>query len=198
MSRTKPIWVILCIACIIIPIIMYGVAIVKTWTMDANCISYFEMAADANSVELAEKHLSSGIKYLEDNDLTHGNTKIFVYKPTKDIGLWYENLKSAQSHQLKNNNYGDFKCVETEGDMKFPTSVLEFSKPHPSISVHPTQKPVELLEWLIKTYTNEGEIVVDNCMGSGSTGVSALKTGRKFLGIELEQDYFDIARSRMA
>lgn len=100
--------------------------------------------------------------------------------------------------QLKNNNYGDFKCVETEGDMKFPTSVLEFSKPHPSISVHPTQKPVELLEWLIKTYTNEGEIVVDNCMGSGSTGVSALKTGRKFLGIELEPDYFDIAQSRMA
>lgn len=142
MSRTKPIWVILCIACIIIPIIVYGVAIVKTWTMDANCISYLEMAADANSVELAEKHLSSGIKYLEDNDLTHGNTKIFVYKPTKDIGLWYENLKSAQAQLLELKDKEDLtELEESNALMKLRETLLnsEGSVTHPSfISFYPS------------------------------------------------------------
>ena len=98
----KQFLILLCVVCIIIPIIVYGVAIAKSIQMDANCISYFEMAADANSVALAEKHLTSGIEYLEENNLTNGNTKIFIYKPTKDLGLWYENLKSAQAqlHEL--------------------------------------------------------------------------------------------------
>lgn len=63
--------------------------------------------------------------------------------------------------------------------------------------MHPTQKPVELLEYLIKTYTVEGEIVLDNCMGSGSTGVACVNTGRKFIGIELDKKYFDIAKNRI-
>lgn len=96
----KQFFIILCVICTIIPIIVYGAAIVKTVQMDANCISYFTMAADANSVKLAEKHLTTGIKYLEENNLTEGNTKILIYKPTTDLGLWYENLKSAQT-QLK-------------------------------------------------------------------------------------------------
>jgi site-specific DNA-methyltransferase (adenine-specific) len=81
--------------------------------------------------------------------------------------------------------------------MKFPTSVLEFAKPHPSIALHPTQKPVELLEWLVKTYTNPGETVLDNCMGSGSAGVACLNTGRNFIGIELDEKYFGIAKDRI-
>ena len=92
----KPFFVVLCIICIIVPIIVYGVAIVKTIQMDANCISYLKMASDANSVDLANKHLTSAITYLENNCLTSGNTKILIYKPTDDIGLWYENLKCAQ------------------------------------------------------------------------------------------------------
>lgn len=92
----KKLLIILCVICIIIPLIVYGVGIVKTIKFNANCISYFQLAADANSVALAEKHLTSGINYLEQNNLTSGYTKIFVYKPTNDIGLWYENLKSAQ------------------------------------------------------------------------------------------------------
>ena len=63
--------------------------------------------------------------------------------------------------------------------------------------LHPTQKPVELLEYLIKTYTNENEIVLDNCMGSGSTGVACLNTNRKFIGIELDNEYFEIAKNRI-
>lgn len=63
--------------------------------------------------------------------------------------------------------------------------------------LHPTQKPVELLEYLIKTYTNEDEIVLDNCMGSGSTGVACLNTNRNFIGIELNEEYFKIAEERL-
>ena len=81
--------------------------------------------------------------------------------------------------------------------MKFPTSILKFEKPHPSIAIHPTQKPIELCEWLIKTYTNENDIVLDNCMGSGTTGVACMNTNRKFIGIELDNNYFDIAKQRI-
>ena len=100
---------------------------------------------------------------------------------------------------LRNNNYGSYTTVETlEGsDMKYPTSILSFSKPHPSIAVHPTEKPVELLEWLIKTYTNEGETVLDSCMGSGSTGVACKNTNRHFIGMELTKENYDIACKRI-
>ena len=64
--------------------------------------------------------------------------------------------------------------------------------------LHPTQKPVALLEELIRTYTDESDLVLDNCMGSGSTGVACINTGRKFIGIELEQKYFDIATQRIS
>ena len=83
---------------------------------------------------------------------------------------------------------------------KMPTNVLEFdtvfnrSKEKTS---HPTQKPVALLEYLIKTYTNEGDVVLDNCMGSGSTGVACLNTNRNFMGIELDEKYFKIAKERI-
>jgi site-specific DNA-methyltransferase (adenine-specific) len=76
----------------------------------------------------------------------------------------------------------------------YPKNVLEFNTER---GLHPTQKPVLLLEYLIKTYSNEGEIVLDNCMGSGSTGVACVNTGRKFIGIELDIKYFDIAKERI-
>ena len=63
--------------------------------------------------------------------------------------------------------------------------------------MHPTQKPVSLIEYLIKTYSNEGETVLDNCMGSGSTGVACVNTGRDFIGIELDDNYFQIAEKRI-
>ena len=96
MTRRTSLLNVFCIIGAIIPIVIYGIAIFKAATVNAECISYFKMAADANSVEIAEKHLSTGIHYLEENNLTEGNTKIFIYKPTDDFGLWYENLKSAQ------------------------------------------------------------------------------------------------------
>ena len=77
------------------------------------------------------------------------------------------------------------------------TVQIKFSKDIQKSAIHPTQKPVALLEYLIKTYTNEGDVVLDNCMGSGSTGVACVNTGRDFIGIELDEKYFDVACNRI-
>ena len=81
-------------------------------------------------------------------------------------------------------------------EYKNPTTLIEFDKIRRG-SVHPTQKPTDLLEYLIKTYTNENELILDFTMGSGSTGVAALNTNRKFIGIELDENYFNIAKKRL-
>ena len=75
------------------------------------------------------------------------------------------------------------------------SNVLEYKKDYQGL--HPTQKPVALLEYLIKTYTNENETVLDNCMGSGSTGVACVNTKRNFIGIELDEKYYEIAKNRI-
>lgn len=90
-------------------------------------------------------------------------------------------------------NYGDLRVY----DKKYPKSILEVSNANQKGKVHPTQKPVELLEYLIKTYTNEGDLILDFTMGSGSTGVACLNTGRRFIGIELDENYFNIAKNRI-
>ena len=77
---------------------------------------------------------------------------------------------------------------------KYPTSIKKFKRDK---GLHPTQKPIALLEYLIKTYTKEGETVLDNCMGSGSTGVACINTNRKFIGIELDSNYYNIAKQRI-
>ena len=89
-------------------------------------------------------------------------------------------------------NYSNEWFQEKTG---YPNNVLEY--PLDSKKLHPTQKPVRLLEYLIKTYTNEGETVLDNCMGSGSTGVACINTNRRFVGIEKDDTYFNIAKERI-
>ena len=94
-----------------------------------------------------------------------------------------------------------FQSDNKKGTERYPKNVIEISAQGSECSnskrVHPTQKPVELLEYLIKTYTKENDIVLDNCMGSGSTGVAALRTNRKFVGIELDEHYFDVSCGRI-
>lgn len=80
---------------------------------------------------------------------------------------------------------------------RYPTQLLRFNRDNPRERVHPTQKPIALLEYLIKTYTNEGDTVLDNCMGSGSTGVACVNTNRNFVGYELDEEYFKIAKERI-
>lgn len=121
-----------------------------------------------------------------------------IYNPQKTLGK--PNHSKGKSKETANNNYGDFNFVDNReklGDMKHPTSILQFSKPHPSIMKHPTEKSVEVCEWLIKTYTNEYMIVLDNCMGSGTTGVACMNINRKFIGIESDENYFNIAKERI-
>lgn len=87
--------------------------------------------------------------------------------------------------------------IEYESYTNFPNDFLEYKSIFGKQSLHPTQKPVDLLEYLIKTYTNENEIVLDFTMGSGSTGVACMNLNRKFIGIELDENYFDIAVNRI-
>lgn len=103
--------------------------------------------------------------------------------------------------QLKNtggssSNYNDFEAQPHYSDEYYPKTILNFPLRRFK-NGHPTQKPVELYEYLIKTYTNEGEIVLDNCIGSGTTAVVAIKTGRKFIGFEIEQRYIEMANLRI-
>jgi len=99
--------------------------------------------------------------------------------------------------------YGLSKNVDFDGSRKYgyPKNIITYNKKskelHPSKIVHPTQKPVELMEYLIKTYTNENETVLDFTMGSGSTGVACVNTNRNFIGIELDETYFNIAKKRI-
>jgi len=143
----------LCVICIVLPIFVYGVAIVKTIRMDANCIDFLEMAADANSVDIAEKHLTKAIEYLETNGLTAGSTHILVYKPTNDIGLWYENLKSAQEQLQELKGRNDLtELEESNALMKLRETLLNSNGyvTHPGmISFYPSHVFWMLLMWLI-------------------------------------------------
>lgn len=93
--------------------------------------------------------------------------------------------------------YGKQRTVSKVIDTKHPNQIITVSNANQQGKQHPTQKPVELMEYLIKTYTQEGETVLDFTFGSGSTGVACLNTNRKFIGIEMDDKYFDIAVERM-
>lgn len=98
------------------------------------------------------------------------------------------------------NNYGKIKVqkhLSPGSTEKYPESIVSFQKPHPATAVHPTEKPVNLLRWLIATYSNPGDTVLDCTMGSGSTGVAAVMERREFIGIELEEKYFSLAQERI-
>ena len=125
-----------------------------------------------------------------------------VYNPQFWEGISLHGMGTKYKEgNLGNNNYGKFAShtnpsANREGDTKkCPRQVLEFKRPHPPI--FPTQKPVDLCEYLIKTYTNEGDLVLDNCMGSGSTGIACKKLNRKFIGIELNSKTFNLAKDRI-
>ena len=119
-----------------------------------------------------------------------------VYNPQ---GIIYGNFQNDRKSKYNKGEdiYGKEKEFGISHMSNFPKQIIEFSNPSGKGQLHPTQKPVELLEYLIKTYTQDGEIILDNCMGSGSTGVAALNLHRKFIGIELDKQYFEIAKNRI-
>lgn len=107
--------------------------------------------------------------------------------------------KGFYNHREGNGDmvYGKFENLKSFNNLYYPTNILDFSNAVHKGKLHPTQKPVSLCEYLIKTYTNEGETVLDNCMGSGTTGVACKNLNRKFIGIELDDTYFEIAKERI-
>lgn len=130
--------------------------------------------------------------------------KLPTYNPQFTEGEPLHGMGTKFSQEKnKNNNYGNFdscnnpSAKRTGDTKKYPKSIVKFPRPASCVMIHPTQKPVELLEWLIKTYTNENDFVLDNCMGSGSTGVAAVGINRNFIGMELEEKYFNIAKERI-
>ena len=130
----------------------------------------------------------------------HENIYVFykhlpIYNPQMRMGFkpYKGNANSeSQNYDLKIKKY---KPTSSNGE-RFPIDVIKFKNKNKH-SLHPTQKPVDLLQYLIKTYTNEGMTVLDNCMGSGSTGVAAKQLNRNFIGMELNKEYFEIAKQRI-
>ena len=117
-------------------------------------------------------------------ETTPYNPQNLVYKP-------HVNKRTSTK-----GNYGDAGKENFSEFTNYPRTTLEFDA-NQSDKVHPTQKPVPLFEYLVKTYTNESDTVLDNCMGSGTTGIACKNTGRKFIGIERDPTYFEIARKRI-
>lgn len=129
--------------------------------------------------------------------------KNMTYNPQ---GLIEKNVKKKNSakrlgkflHQPEHMGSGNKLLHETEYEQKYtnyPSEIIEFGLDKGS--VHPTQKPVALMEYLIRTYSNEGETILDNCMGSGTTGVACMNTNRNFIGIEMDENYYKVAEERI-
>jgi site-specific DNA-methyltransferase (adenine-specific) len=122
-----------------------------------------------------------------------------TFNPQKTIG--------EQSHsrgtklQVDRRNYGEHEEVdngELHGNMKFPTSIIQIQKPHSSVALHPTEKPVELAEYLIRTYTAVGDCVLDNCCGVGWSAVACKKLFRNFWGCDVNSKYIEQAKDRVS
>ena len=116
-----------------------------------------------------------------------------TYNPQMREGKPYTWNSKRSGGEASNIQYAQDKAIVNTGT-RYPINILEFGQER---GLHPTQKPVPLLEYLIKTYTNEKETVLDNCMGSGSTGVACKNLNRNFIGIELDENYFNIAKERI-
>jgi len=146
-----------------------------------------------------DKRLSTGFLDANRKPLKrHESVLVFsggrtIYNPEMRTGVMRNKGGSGPS-----DCYGKYKKVASRSDQYYPTSLIEISNANQSAKVHPTQKPVALMEYLIRTYTNKGETVLDNTMGSGTTGVACVNTGRKFIGVERDEEYMKIAESRIA
>lgn len=110
-------------------------------------------------------------------------------------GSGLDRVKYGLKWESKSENYGQFDTKSSsQPKLRVPSSVQKFNT---EVGLHPTQKPIALFDYLIRTYSNEGETVLDNCMGSGTTGVACVRTDRNFIGIENDERYFNIAKERI-
>ena len=132
----------------------------------------------------------------------HENILVFYRRlPTYNPQWWYDKPYKGEHRRIKKSPYreGIGGHTLTSDGKRYPIDVQEFCSSHSGgrLPLHSTEKPVDLLEYLIKTYSNEGELILDATMGSGSTGVAAVNTGRRFIGFETEEKFFNIAEKRI-
>ena len=145
----------------------------------------------------------------------HLNAKRQPLRVTEDVAVFYREQptyvpqktsghkrKVARTQYVKSGDGSQVYGAESrdtfyDSTERYPTGIIEISNARQVGKVHPTQKPVALMEYLIRTYTQEGETVLDNCMGSGTTGVACVNTNRNFIGIEMDEGYFEIAQDRI-
>lgn len=170
----------------------------------------------ANLMKSNEKLWRYNLVWQKTNPTGHLNAKRMPLRSHEDLCFFYRSLPtynpqkttghkrkvSTASHRRNSKvstNYGEVVYNTYDSTERFPTSVLTFAtdKQQANGKIHPTQKPVALLEYLIKTYSNPGDTVLDNCMGSGSTGVACVNTSRSFIGIEKDPDYYEAAKLRI-
>ena len=131
---------------------------------------------------------------IEEDIICFSNGKVNYY-PIMRKGK----LRKKGGFKERPKNLSGIQPYFTYSDEYYPTNILEFPNcVNRKNNLHPTQKPVELIEYLIKTYTNEGDIVLDNCAGSGTTGVACINTNRKYILIEKEKEYYDIILERLS
>lgn len=135
----------------------------------------------------------------------HENIEIFYKKPP----VYHPQMTHGHKRKVGKTNYiresdgnscygREVRNTSYDSTDRYPLDVQVFGNAVQSKKLHPTEKPVALLEYLIKTYSNEDDIILDNCMGSGSTGVACVNTGREFIGIELDENYYNIAKNRIS
>ena len=121
----------------------------------------------------------------------------FTYNPQMGKGKPYSRNDIGKVNNIKEKVYGNSIGYKASNiTTRHPTSIVQFNMVKEK-GQHPTQKPVDLFEYLIKTYTNEGDLVLDNCIGSGTTAISAINTNRNFIGIELQDEYYKLAKDRV-
>lgn len=121
-----------------------------------------------------------------------------TYNPQKTTG--HDRKVSKAEHKINckmTNDYREHGFTTYDSIERYPKSVWKYAKDSQKSALHPTQKPVKLIEELIMTYSNEGDMVLDNCFGSNTTGVACVNTGRRYMGIEKDEEYFRIGKERM-
>lgn len=133
---------------------------------------------------------------------THEDICVFykhrpTYNPIMTTGVRKTSSAESKRKCVKTTNYGFHKLMSYDSDMRFPTSVIRVAKDIQHSAIHPTQKPVALIEWLVRTYTNPRGIVMDNCSGSGSLAIACIKTGRNYICFEKDPDYYRLSIERI-
>lgn len=161
------------------------------WIWEKNRASNFPNA------KCSPLKITENIMIFSDGTISAGKSNNMLYNPQgvksinkvcNRVGTLHFGRRRKRPCQMKS---------YIQSQTNYPKNILKFSVPNNKDRFHPTQKPTDLLEYLIKTYTNEGETVLDCCMGSGSTAVAAINTGRKFIGFELDEKIFNIANERI-